>query len=247
MNTLRLLLLEDLDKEANALISFLETNDYEVVRVANAEEAEKEIKNRFFDVIILDIMIDGRPEGIELAQRLNQRDINVPFLFLTSMQSKTVFDEAKLTNPMVYLLKPYNELELLYSLELAIESCYQQSNSISFNEQNAVLSPSYLFIKKKRSVVKVDVSSINYIEVKEKYCSLLCDEGNYLIKLSLTKLKEMLSNPDFKQVHRNYLVNIKKIKEIYFEDNLIILQNKGQIPFSERYKNAFIKDNTIFR
>lgn len=247
MNTLRLLLLEDLDKEANALISFLETNDYEVVRVANAEEAEKEIKNRFFDVIILDIMIDGRPEGIELAQRLNQRDMNVPFLFLTSMQSKTVFDEAKLTNPMVYLLKPYNELELLYSLELAIESCYQQSNSISFNEQNAVLSPSYLFIKKKRSVVKVDVSSINYIEVKEKYCSLLCDEGNYLIKLSLTKLKEMLSNPDFKQVHRNYLVNIKKIKEIYFEDNLIILQNKGQIPFSERYKNAFIKDNTIFR
>ncbi|CAM1353926.1 MULTISPECIES: LytR/AlgR family response regulator transcription factor [Tenacibaculum] len=247
MNTLRLLLLEDLDKEANALISFLETNDYEVVRVANAEEAEKEIKNRFFDVIILDIMIDGRPEGIELAQRLNQRDMNVPFLFLTSMQSKTVFDEAKLTNPMVYLLKPYNELELLYSLELAIESCYQQSNSISFNEQNAVLSPSFLFIKKKRSVVKVDVSSINYIEVKEKYCSLLCDEGNYLIKLSLTKLKEMLSNPDFKQVHRNYLVNIKKIKEIYFEDNLIILQNKGQIPFSERYKNAFIKDNTIFR
>lgn len=247
MNTLRLLLLEDLDNEANALIYFLETHNYEVIRVKNAEEAEKEIKNRFFDVIILDIMIDGRPEGIELAQRLNKRDINVPFLFLTSMQSKVVFDEAKLTNPMVYLLKPYNELELLYSLELAIESCYQQTNSISFNEQNAVLSPSFLFIKKKRSVVKVDVSSINYIEVKEKYCSLLCDEGNYLIKLSLTKLKEMLSNPDFKQVHRNYLVNIKKIKEIYFEDNLIILQNESQIPFSERYKNAFIKDNTIFR
>lgn len=247
MNTLRLLLLEDLDNEANALISFLEIHNYEVIRVKNAEEAEKEIKNRFFDVIILDIMIDGKPEGIELAQRLNKRDINVPFLFLTSMQSKVVFDEAKLTNPMVYLLKPYNELELLYSLELAIESCYQQTNSISFNEQNAVLSPSFLFIKKKRSVVKVDVSSINYIEVKEKYCSLLCDEGNYLIKLSLTKLKEMLSNPDFKQVHRNYLVNIKKIKEIYFEDNLIILQNESQIPFSERYKNAFIKDNTIFR
>lgn len=247
MNTLRLLLLEDLDKEANELISFLETNNYEVIRVTNALEAEKEIKNRFFDVIILDIMIDGKPEGIELAQRMNRQGVNIPFLFLTSMQSKAVFDEAKLTNPMVYLLKPYNELELLYSLELAIESCYQQSNSISFNDRSGVLSPSYLFIKKKRSVVKVDVEAVNFIEVKEKYCSIACNDGQYLIKLSLTKLKEMLCNPDFKQVHRNYLVNVKKIKEIYFEDNLIILADDSQIPFSERYKNAFIKDNTIFR
>ena len=247
MNTLRLLLLEDLDREATNLISFLESNNSEVIRVCNAAEAEKEIKNRFFDVIILDIMIDGKPEGIELAQRMNRQGVNIPFLFLTSMQSKAVFDEAKLTNPMVYLLKPYNELELLYSLELAIESCYQQSNSISFNNKNAVLSPAYLFVKKKRSVVKVDVDCINYIEVKEKYCSLACNDGVYLIKLSLTKLKEMLSNPDFRQVHRNYLINVKKIKEIYFEDNLIILHDGEQIPFSERYKNAFIKDNTIFR
>ncbi|CAL2076047.1 DNA-binding response regulator [Tenacibaculum sp. 190524A02b] len=247
MNTLRLLLLEDLDREASGLITFLENNNYEVIRVANTAEAERAIKNRFFDVVILDIMIDGKPDGIDFAKKMNEDGLEIPFLFLTSMQSKAIFDEAKLTNPMVYLLKPYNELELLYSLELAIESCYQQANSISFSEKSAVLSPSYLFIKKKRSVVKVDVSNINYIEVKEKYCSLLCDDGIYLIKLSLTKLKEMLSNPDFRQVHRNYLVNVKKIKEIYFEDNLIILQNKEQVPFSERYKNAFIKDNTIFR
>ncbi|WGH76758.1 LytTR family DNA-binding domain-containing protein [Tenacibaculum tangerinum] len=96
-------------------------------------------------------------------------------------------------------------------------------------------------------MVKVDVATINYIEVKEKYCSLICDSGNYLIKLSLTKLKDMLSNPDFRQVHRNYLVNIKKIKEIYFEDNLIILDSGDKILFSERYKTAFIKDNPIFR
>ncbi len=247
MKNLQLLLLEDLEEEALELSSFLEDNDYDVSHAKNIEEAESLIKNRFFDVIILDIMINGKPEGIALAQRLNKQGIDVPFLFLTSMQGKEVFDEAKLTNPLVYLLKPYNKLELLFSLELAIESCYQQNNSISLASENAVLSPSYLFIKKKRSVVKVDVASINYIEVKEKYCSLQCDSGNYLIKLSLTKLKAMLSNPDFKQVHRNYLVNVKKIKEIYFEDNLIILENGDRISFSERYKNAFIKDNTIFR
>ena len=247
MKTLRLLLLEDLDHEAKEVTTFLTENNYEVVRVRNSREAEKEIKNCFFDVVILDIMIDGKPEGISLAQRMNKEGIDIPFLFLTSMQSRAIFDEAKLTNPMVYLLKPYNQLELLYSLELAIESCYEQSNSISFNEESAVLSPSFIFIKKGRSVVKVDLSSINYVEVKEKYCSLFCDEGMYLIKLSLVKLKNILPASDFKQVHRNYLVNVKRIKEIYFEDNLIILENSDKISFSERYKNSFIKDSTIFR
>ncbi|WP_075342235.1 LytR/AlgR family response regulator transcription factor [Tenacibaculum agarivorans] len=247
MKNLRLLLLEDLDHEAEDLISFLEKNEYEVIRVKNIQEAESEIKNRFFDVIILDIMINGRPEGIDLAQRLNKEGVNIPFLFLTSMQSRSIFDEAKLTNPLVYLLKPYNKLELLYSLELAIESYYQQSNSISFDTDNGVLSPKYLFIKHKRSVVKVDVEAINYIDVKEKYCNLQCDEGKYLVKLSLIKLKSMLNNNSFRQVHRNYLVNMKSIKEIYLEDNLIILKNGEKIPFSERYKHSFIKDNTIFR
>jgi two-component system LytT family response regulator len=247
MKKLQLLLLEDSEEEALELSSFLEDNDYEVSLAKNAVEAEKLIRNRFFDVIILDIMINGRPDGISLAHRLNKEGINVPFLFLTSMQGREIFDEAKLTNPLVYLLKPYNKLELLFSLELAIESCYQQSNSISLASENGVISPSFLFIKKKRSVVKVDVAAINYVEVKEKYCSIICDSGNYLIKLSLTKLKEMLSNPDFRQVHRNYLVNVKKIKEIYFEDNLIVLDNDEKILFSERYKTAFIKDNTIFR
>lgn len=247
MKNLRLLLLEDLDKEAEEVMLLLKENDYEVTRVRNSSEAEKEIKNKFFDVIILDIMIDGKPEGIELAQRLNKEGIDIPFLFLTSMQSRAIFEEAKLTNPLVYLLKPYNKLELLYSLELAIESCYQQSNSISFAEDSGVLSPKFLFIKHKRSVVKVDVDSINYIDVKEKYCNLQCNEGRYLIKLSLTKLKDMLNNDNFRQVHRNYLVNMKSIKEIYLEDNLIILNNLEKIPFSERYKNSFIRDNTIFR
>lgn len=247
MENLRILLLEDLDKEAKQVTTLLEENKYEVIRAKNIIEAEKEVKNRYFDLIILDIMIDGKPEGITLAKRINKENIDIPFLFLTSMQSKAIFDEAKLTNPLVYLLKPYNKLELLYSLELAIESCYQQNNSISFADDSGVLSPKYLFIKHKRSVVKVDVDAINYIDVKEKYCNLQCNEGRYLIKLSLIKLKEMLNNDNFKQVHRNYLVNMKSIKEIYLEDNLIILNNLEKIPFSERYKNSFVRENTIFR
>ncbi|OSY88665.1 hypothetical protein WH52_03025 [Tenacibaculum holothuriorum] len=247
MNNLRLLLLEDLDEEATALINLLEKNSYEVIRVINAVAAEQELKNKFFDIIILDIMIDGKPEGIALAHRLQRQQINIPFLFLTSMQSKAIFDEAKLTNPFTYLLKPYNKLELLYALELAVEKFHKQDNSISLSSKNAVITPSYLFIKKKRSVMKVDIASIIYVEVKEKYCKLVCDAGDYLIKLSLVKIKDLIGSDEFAQTHRNYLVNVKKIKEIYFEDNLLILENDHQVQFSERFKNQFIKNNPVYR
>lgn len=247
MNNLRVLLLEDLDEEAIEVIELLEDNNYEVIRVKNSAEAEKEIKNRFFDIILLDIMIDGKPEGISLAHRLNKQNIEAPFLFLTSMQSKVIFDEAKLTKPYTYLLKPFNKLELLYSLELALEKFHEQSSSISLSAKNAIVSPSFLFVKKKRSIMKVDTAAIIYVEVKEKYCSLICDEGDYLIKLSLTKIKELLGSTGFTQTHRNYLVNLTKIKEIYFEDNLLILEKKYKVPFSERFKNQFIKNNSIFR
>lgn len=247
MKYLRLLLLEDLDEEAAEVTDLLEENNYEVIRVKNSMEAEKEIKNRFFDIIILDIMINGKQEGISLAHRLNRQNIEVPFLFLTSMQSKTVFDEAKLTNPFTYLLKPFNKLELLYSLELALEKFHQQSSSISLSDKNAIVSPSFLFIKKKRSVMKVDTTTIIYIEVEEKYCNIITDNGNYVIKLSLSKVKELLHDDYFTQTHRSFLVNKNKITEIYFDDNLLVLKKNYKIPFSERYKNQFIKDNNILK
>ena len=247
MKKLELLLLEDKVEEAKELASVLELNNY-ITTIANTiTEAQKEIENKLFDVIILDIMIDGKPEGITFAYQLNKQKYDVPFLFLTSIRSKTIFEEAKYTKPFNYLLKPYNNLELFYALELAIASHYNQSNMLSTTVNNAVLCPEFLFVKKMECVVKVELNAIEYIEVSEKYCSLFSNSNKYSIKLSLTKLKSILSNPSFIQVHRNYLVNIKKVREIYFEDNLIVLDNDAKIPFTKKYKPLLLKDNIIFR
>ena len=245
MKKIDLLLLEDTAEEAEELAFFLEENNYHVEVAVNASEARKKIRKKLFDVIILDIMIEGKPEGISFAQEMQDYGIQIPFLFLTSMQSKGVFQEAKYTKPFNYLIKPHNELELLYALELAIETHYEQSNTISLKPENAVLSPDFLFIKKKGRVVKVEVTHIASIKVEEKYCGLRCDDENYLIRMSLKKTQEMLSNDLFLQVHRNSIVNIKKIKEIYLDDNLIIMMNGNKVSISERYKYIIMKKLNI--
>ena len=38
------------------------------------------------------------------------------------------FERAKLTKPFSFLLKPFNELEILYAIEMAIEKFYEQNN-----------------------------------------------------------------------------------------------------------------------
>ena len=247
MKKLSLLLLEDNENDAEAIINVLNKNaNYEVTLATSKKEVLNTIESIPVDIIILDIMINGKPEGITIAKSLNDNEIDIPFLFLTSVQSKAIFESAKFTKPFSYLLKPFNELELQYTLELVIEKFYNQKQTISLDDKNAVLSTNFIFIRKNNRIEKLNISSINFIKVEEKYCNVNCESVKYLIKLSLVKLKTILSSDVFKQVHRNYLVNIEKIKEIYLQDNLIILDNKDQVPFSERYKNIFIKNQRIF-
>jgi CheY-like chemotaxis protein len=122
MENLHILVLEDSKDDADELVSVLRANDYLVTHVTNRLEAQLAFKNQQFDMLILDIMIDGKAEGIEFAKQLDSDGVQIPFLFLTSMQSRTVFEKAKYTKPFSYLLKPFNEMELLYTIELAIET-----------------------------------------------------------------------------------------------------------------------------
>ena len=92
----------------------LEKEGYKVTTAKNGREAIDTAIRIKPALIILDIMINGKPDGITFAQQLNVTGLNIPFLFLTSINSKTIFEKAKYTQPYNYLLKPYNKFELLY-------------------------------------------------------------------------------------------------------------------------------------
>ncbi len=105
----------------------------------------------------------------------------------------------------------------------------------------------FLFIKKKRCIHKIFLKDIYYLEIQDKYCSIYTEQTHFIIKLSLVKIKKLIIHKPFIQVHRKYMVNIDKIKQIYIEDNLIILENNSRIILSERYKAAFSKKFIVLR
>src|SRR5205823_1672482 len=60
------------------------------------------------DLVLMDIMLKGRMNGIEAAGAIRAQ-MQVPVIFLTANTNDTVIDEAKTSEPFAYLLKPFEE------------------------------------------------------------------------------------------------------------------------------------------
>ncbi|WP_291151628.1 LytR/AlgR family response regulator transcription factor [Flavobacterium sp. UBA7680] len=247
MDNINVLIIEDILEQSDQLIKVLENNNYNVAGVAkNYTEALKLFYEKPVDIIIIDVFLDGKPDGITFAESINIiPHASKPFVFLTSSQDRQVFERAKLTRPFSFLMKPFNELEILYALEMAVEKFYEQTNVFFSEEQNTVISNDSLFIKKKNSLKKVSLEDILYIEVEERYCNIITEKEKFVILISLTKISDLLDKNKFIKTHRNTIVNTDKIEEIILADNLIILKGNHKINLSDTYKDFIKKMNIL--
>lgn len=151
MDTINILIIEDTPEESNALSKVLLENNYNIVGVARTfKDALTLFYNEKIDIAIIDVFLDGKPDGIAFAETISIVPNTVkPFVFLTSSQDRQIFERAKLTKPFSFLMKPFNPLEILYAIEMAVEKFYAQSQVFQSEEQDTVVSNEYLFIKKK--------------------------------------------------------------------------------------------------
>ncbi|MBP4139391.1 LytR/AlgR family response regulator transcription factor [Flavobacterium geliluteum] len=248
MDNINVLIIEDTPVESDALVKVLTENNYNVVGVAaNYNDALKLFYQNTVDIVIIDVFLDGKPDGITFAETINIVPNGLkPFVFLTSSKDRQIFERAKLTKPFSFLLKPFNELEILYALEMAVEKFYGQANVFHSEDQNTVVSNDSLFIKKNKVLKKVQVEDIVYIEVEDRYCNIITEVEKFVILISLTKIIQLLDATKFCQTHRNYIVNISKIEEIIVNDNLVILKGNHKVTLSDKYKD-FVKNFRILR
>ena len=243
MDSVRILIIEDSPAESDALIEVLLANNYDVVGVARSyQEALTLFYKNTIDLVVIDVFLNGIPDGITFAETITTvPDALKPFVFLTSSTDRGIFDRAKLTRPFSFLMKPFNPLEVLYALEMAVEQFYGQTNVFFSEEENTVISNEYLFIKKNDALKKVLINEIVYIEVEERYCTIVTEKERFVILISLTKISELLDANRFVRTHRNFMVNTEKIEEIQTADNLILLKGNHHIPMSDKYKDFINK------
>ncbi|MFT7901239.1 response regulator transcription factor [Tenacibaculum ascidiaceicola] len=239
MDNINILIIEDDQEVASELSTTLTQNEFNIVGIASTyKEALSLFYKLTIDLVIIDIFLGENPEGITFAETISTVPNSLkPFVFLTSSKDRQIFERAKLTKPFRFLLKPFNELELLYAIEMAIEKFYNQTNVFAGKDEDTIIANEYLFIKKKSVLKKVKLQDIIYIEVENRYCNIVTEQEKFVIQISLGKINQHLDDKTFKQVHRKYIVNTEAIEEITTSKNSLLLKNQHLVYYSDKYKD----------
>lgn len=116
----RIMVVEDEFILAQGIMSHLSAMDYSVTsHVTSGEAAVTQVEKDLPDLVLMDIVMPGRLDGIEAAEQIRKK-LSVPIVFLTAYSDNETIDRAKSTEPFGYLLKPFTERELYIAIEMAL-------------------------------------------------------------------------------------------------------------------------------
>lgn len=134
----KLLIVEDefiIAKDLHDIVSKL---GFGITGVAkSADEAVNYIKKETPDLVLLDININGNLTGIDLAKIID-RKYNIPYLYVTSYSDTTTINNINETNPIGYILKPFESRDVRVALEISISKIKQIR--INTSEKNRISS-----------------------------------------------------------------------------------------------------------
>lgn len=244
---MKILLVEDEFILATDLSDTLELEGYEVVHVAdNGQDALNFYQENEVDLVLCDINIKGKWDGIETVERFIAVKA-VPIIYLTALSDKDTLERAKKTFPAAYIAKPYDITNLRMAMELAINNFAMKIQPIKILRDDKVENVSkeiflqvndYIFIKQNYQFVKFPLSDILYLEADNTHTHIVTVHKKYTIRLTMGNVLERLPLRDLVRIHRSFAVNINKI-ESFTEQDITIHHN--QIPLSRTYKDDFMK------
>lgn len=97
----------------------LESAGHKVITAYSGKEAVALAKETIPDLILMDIIMESHTDGIDAAMEIKQYR-QIPIIFLTAMADEPTIQKAKFSLPYGYVIKPFNEAELLSNIDVAI-------------------------------------------------------------------------------------------------------------------------------
>lgn len=228
-NKIKVLIIEDELLIAEDMRINLEKLGYLVSGIGSSyDEAIQLAEKDLPDIALIDIIIDGDKDGIEVAKTLKSK-YQIPVIFLTSHSDKDTVEKAKTANPNGYLVKPFNSQDLFTSIEIAFHNHSNNAESKDLDVDSSFVIKDFIFIKKDYLLIKIKFNELRWIKAEGNYIEIYCDNKKFLTRSTLKDFLHKLPEELFVQVHKSYAVNIEFIEAIEF--NKIII-GKDKIPIS---------------
>ncbi|MBU0710600.1 response regulator [bacterium] len=116
----KIMVVEDNRPVAEFIQDTLRSSGYDVSDiVSSGEEAVKKAEQLSPDLVLMDIILEGKMDGIEASKQIRDR-FNIPVIYLTGHAEENLLQRAKITEPFGYILKPFEGKELHTTIKMAI-------------------------------------------------------------------------------------------------------------------------------
>ena len=102
--------------------NILAAQGYETLSVINGNDVEEHIEEYQPDVIILDLMIPDK-SGLEILKDLKAKNINIPVIVITAMESKEIRKKVENMGITAYHTKPIQPEKLIECIQKATAAC----------------------------------------------------------------------------------------------------------------------------
>ncbi|MFX0555539.1 LytR/AlgR family response regulator transcription factor [Maribacter sp. CXY002] len=228
----RILIVED-DMIIGANLSLqLSILGYEVIGIeSRGEEAIMHAETNSPDIILMDINLKGKLNGIETVITIHKNH-DIPVIYLTANSDEATFSRAKETHPYAFISKPFNKLDLQRTIALVAEQLEERHVQHQGTTDIKVLEDR-IFVRYNGKMTKLLLDDILYIEADRNYCTLVTNKCKYVLASTLKTMEEELPQSNFIRVHRSFIINISKLDVV--TDNHIEIDRKV-IPLSKSHK-----------
>lgn len=191
------------------------------------------------DVVLMDIMLKGDMNGIQAADKIREA-LNIPVIYLTAYADEATLSKAKVTEPYGYIIKPFKEIDIHTSIEMAIykhqkESEVKRERDLLYNIVESRDNKDFVFVKSNSRLVKLKTADIYYIEALKDYVVINTLNTRYTIHSTMKDIERKMPAEDFIRVHRSFIVRLDKIAAIE-QPNLVLENDKKVIPIGGSYK-----------
>jgi DNA-binding LytR/AlgR family response regulator len=200
---------------------------FEMVGVfEDANQAFETVDKGDIDLMFLDIELPGM-SGIEFLEQLPY----LPQVVFTTSNTDYAF-EAYQYDVTDFLKKPITLQRFLKAVE-KIELREKELKAIAYASATHEI-----YIKCDGRFIRLPFENILYFENTGDYVKVVTSKETHVIHGSLKSIDHRIKNPRFLKIHRSYIVNMDKIKDI--EDNTLVVGSKV-IPISRAHKPILMR------
>ena len=220
MQRIKILVVEDESIIAKDIKMSLEDLGYDVCAlVTSGESAIKKAKIKKPDLVLMDIVLKGEMDGIETAKLLRTH-LNIPVVFLTAYADDNVLQQAKLTIPMAYLVKPFNDRELHSAIEIALyKHKLEVERKRAYNELEMKVEERTSELVMVNEMLKKEIEGHIKTELALKERKEELQYKTYELRELNAALKVLLKqrDEDKKELEEKIIANVKKLVLPYVE------------------------------